>query len=158
MLKNQEDSAKVSKWVRTLLSSNVNAYSFDPVLNPSSPTFEKNSDMVNTIKEITGINMYDYWDGQKVKKNELLAAFKNWEKESGDVFQIYGNDTNYASLNDKVDNELYNKSPNVLLGTEKTSNKNGDFTRHRMVLPSDPDLVNRVSGITIPEALETFFG
>jgi hypothetical protein len=158
MMKNQEDSAKVSKWVRTLLSSNVNAYSFDPVLNPSSPTFEKNSDMVNTIKEITGINMYDYWDGQKVKKNELLAAFKNWEKESGDVFQIYGNDTNYASLNDKVDNEFYNKSPNVLLGTEKTSNKNGDFTRHRMVLPSDPDLVNRVSGITIPEALETFFG
>ena len=27
-----------------------------------------------------------------------------------------------------------------------------------MVLPSDPDLVKRVSGITIPEALETFFG
>lgn len=158
MMKNQEDGAKVSKWVRTLLASNVNAYSFDPVLNPSSPTFEKNSDMVNTIKEITGINMYDYWDGQKVKKNELLAAFKNWEKESGDVFQIYGNDTNYASLNDKVDNEVYNKSPNVLLGTEKTSNKNGEFTRRRMVLPGDPDLVNRVSGITIPEALETFFG
>ena len=158
MMKNQKDGAKVSKWVRTLLASNVNAYSFDPVLNPSSPTFEKNRDMVNTIKDITGINMYDYWDGQKVKKNELLAAFKNWEKESGDVFQIYGNDTNYASLNDRVDNEVYNKSSNVLLGTEKTSNKNGDFTRHRMVLPSDPDLVKRVSGITIPEALETFFG
>ena len=158
MMKNQKDGAKVSKWVRTLLASNVNAYSFDPVLNPSSPTFEKNRDMVNTIKDITGINMYDYWDGQKVKKNELLAAFKKWEKESGDVFQIYGNDTNYASLNDRVDNEVYNKSSNVLLGTEKTSNKNGDFTRHRMVLPSDPDLVKRVSGITIPEALETFFG
>ena len=158
MMKNQEDGAKVSKWVRTLLASNVNAYSFDPVLNPSSPTFEKNSDMVNTIKEITGINMYEYWDGQKVKKNELLAAFKNWEKESGDVFQIYGNDTKHASLNDKVDNEVYSKSPNVLLGTEKTSNKNGEFTRRRMVLPGNPGLVNRVSGITIPEALETFFG
>ena len=157
MMKNQEDQAKVSKWVRTILASNVNAYTFDPVLNPESPTFEKNKGMVDTIREITGINMYDYWDGQKVKKNELLNAFKDWEKKTGDVFQIFGNDTNYASLNDKEDNETYSRSSNILLGTEKTSNKNGAFTRRRMVIPSDPELIKRGHGITIPEAVEKFF-
>ena len=157
MMDNQEDSAKVSKWVRTILASNVNAYTFDPILNPESPTFEKNKDMVDTIREITGINMYDYWDGQKVKNNELLKAFEDWKKRTGDVFQIFGNDTNYASLNDKEDNETYSKSSNILLGTKKTSNKNGAFTRRRMVIPSDPELIKRGHGITIPEAVEEFF-
>lgn len=159
MMKNQEDSAKVSKWIRKLLASNINAYSFDPLLNPDSPTFEKNIDLVNTIREITDINMYDYWDGQKVKNKELLAAFKNWEDKSGDVFQIYGNDNNHAILDDKLGNGITNKWANGILSTEKTSNKKkGEFNRYRALFNTDPNVKNNVSGIGFGEALETFFG
>ncbi len=159
MMKNQEDGAKVSKWVRTLLTSNVSQSSFLPLLDPKNENFEKNRDMVNTIKDITGINMYDYWDGKKVKKAELLDAFKNWEKASGNVFQLYGNETNFASLeDDKDDGEVYNKSPNALLATAHVQPSKGkEFDRRRIVLPGDPRLTNRVSGLTIAESLKAFF-
>lgn len=159
MMKNQEDGAKVSKWVRTLLTSNVSQSSFLPLLDPKNENFEKNRDMVNTIKDITGINMYDYWDGKNVKKAELLDAFKNWEKASGNIFQLYGNETNFASLeDDKDDGEVYNKSPNALLATAHVSPSKGkEFDRRRIVLPGDPRLTNRVSGLTIAESLKAFF-
>jgi hypothetical protein len=151
---------KAKSWVIAAITKPMTNESFDVLLNPHSKNRESNSIIVEKIKDLTGINLYSFWDDSKQQADAkgIRAAFKAWSDLTGNHFDLHDNTTNKAALNiDDIPNVLTSK--NALLGSKLvTPSKGKPYDQHDLIVSQTDDLLNKHRNFMKQESLETFFG